>query len=338
VNIKSMVSTATIIFAFNGLIAFAQENDQEKVVAEMSKLDFIVAHWSSLSTFVETGKTALGDLRYTKVLGGAWILCEFRGDHPDRRVWEAYEMITYDAASGKYLDYGFFSSGGPVIYSGEWTSEDTVTFTSEDGRAGGQKDRISYSKRPEGWVFQLNEAQDDSGSWKSTLETIYQSWRSELPPIPRVELPALDPVVEETAKLNFLVGKWTTVSWFVQAGIEAPGTLSYQNILGGKYILCKFQGEVPGRPFWEAYAFITHDPGAGCYRSHAFFGPPEPAVYSGAWITEDTVTFTNDNARPDGTRDRINYTRLPEGTVFQLNEVCDAQGVWHATLETDYNR
>ena len=41
------------------------------------------------------------------------------------------------------------------------------------------------------------------------------------------------------------------------------------------------------------------------------------------------MTFTNEGAREGGARDRISYTRLPDGTVFQLNEVSDGQGNWN---------
>lgn len=143
--------------------------------------------------------------------------------------------------------------------------------------------------------------------------------------------------ISEVSKLDYLVGEWITESVVVRTDVKAPGKLSYRKILGGSYILCQFKGEMPGRQFWEAYAMITYDPAAGHYRSYAFFGGAAPARYVGEWTDENTATFTNLDTRPDGSKDRINYTRMPDGAVFQLNEAKDEQGNWQPTLRTTYS-
>jgi hypothetical protein len=141
----------------------------------------------------------------------------------------------------------------------------------------------------------------------------------------------------ELKKIDYLVGEWRTLSTFVATGVEAPGYLVYRRILGGSWILCEFHGEAPGRDYWEAYALITFDPAVGKFRSYAFFGGGSPAVSTGAWNGTDTITFTTDEPGAGGRLSRISYKRLPDGTVFQLNEATDDNGEWHPTLRTDYS-
>ena len=154
-------------------VAVAQEDANEVVKAEMKKLSFIVGHWETLSTVVSSGLEAPGDLSYEFVLGGTYILCRFVGRHPERSVWEAYEMITWDAELGAYAAYAFPSPAGPVRYIGRWTADDTVCFTLEKPDANGRTDRISYTGKSDGTIFQLNEITFGDGEWKPTLRTIY---------------------------------------------------------------------------------------------------------------------------------------------------------------------
>ena len=145
-----------------------------------------------------------------------------------------------------------------------------------------------------------------------------------------------DVVFTEMKELEFLLGEWRTASTFVDSGEEGSGLLIYESVLGGAWILCRFKGEAPGRDIWEAYAMFTFDPETGRYRSYAFFGGSGPATYTGFWKDNSTVVFTNDGVRPNGMRDRINYTALPDGNVFQLNEVEDKNGEWQEVLKTWY--
>ena len=139
-------------------------------------------------------------------------------------------------------------------------------------------------------------------------------------------------------KIDYLVREWRTVSTFVSTGVEAPGYLVYRWILGGNWMHCEFHGEAPGRDYWEAYALITYDPETGNYRSYAFFAGSAPTSYTGIWNGVDTVTFTTDKPDSQGRLNRISYKRLPDATVFQLNETTNEEGEWVPTLRTVYNR
>ena len=155
------------------LSAVAQDDPNEVVKAELKKLSFIIGHWNTLSTVVSNGLEAPGDLSYEYVLGDTYILCRFVGRHPERPVWEACELITWDAGLGAYAAYAFPSPEGPVRYIGRWTADDTVCFTLEKPDANGRTDRISYTGKPDGTVFQLNEITFGDGEWKPALRTIY---------------------------------------------------------------------------------------------------------------------------------------------------------------------
>ncbi len=163
----------SIVVVIYSCLAWAQETDTSVIVAEVSKLDFLVGHWRTVSTIVQTGEQAPGELSYEKVLGGSYILCRFDGKHPSRDYWEAYVMITFDPDSGHYVSHAFFSHGPPVTYTGVWRDENTVTFTIDSGQS-----RINYTRMPDGSVFQLNEALDAESNWRPALETVYKLWES----------------------------------------------------------------------------------------------------------------------------------------------------------------
>ena len=174
-RISKLAITITILavsMLFAGPLA-AQDDSNEVVKAELKKLSFFVGEWKTDSTLVPSGKKAPGELSYKYVLGDTYLLLRFVGSHPEKPVWEACKMITWDAGLGAFVAYTFPTPEGPVRYIGRWTADDTITYTREEPYPDGSLDRISYTRKPDGTIFQLNEATDADGNWQPRLRTQY---------------------------------------------------------------------------------------------------------------------------------------------------------------------
>ncbi|HUX08331.1 MAG TPA: DUF1579 family protein [Acidobacteriota bacterium] len=171
---KERLITAAAFLVLVSVLAAAQADDLSAQQAALKKIDYLVGEWRTLSTFVATGVEAPGYLVYRWILGGNWIHCEFHGQAPGRDYWEAYAMISFDLASGKYRSYAFFGGNAPASYTGVWNGVDTVTFTTDEPDARGRLNRISYKRMPDDTVFQLNEMTDEGGEWVPTLKTNYK--------------------------------------------------------------------------------------------------------------------------------------------------------------------
>jgi hypothetical protein len=133
-------------------------------------LQFLVGQWNTVSAFPATGQEVPGVLTYRWVLGGAWLHVEFKGDHPERPVWEAYAMMRWDPQADCYVSWAFFGPGEPLRYTGKRLENGTISMETErDGRRYG----IDYTPVEGGTVYQENWAVDESGTRTVTLKTTY---------------------------------------------------------------------------------------------------------------------------------------------------------------------
>lgn len=137
---------------------------------EMNKLNPLAGKWKTESTYPESGLKVPGDLEYSYVLGGHWLMVRFIGHHPERSYWEAVAMIKYDHDSRSYVSFSFFNRGDPVRMTGDWISETTIRFSvKEPDRSWG----IDYTAKEDGTIFQENWLIGPSGLKKITLQTRY---------------------------------------------------------------------------------------------------------------------------------------------------------------------
>jgi len=136
----------------------------------------------------------------------------------------------------------------------------------------------------------------------------------------------------EHQAIDFLVGHWATTSLFPGSGVEAPGDLAYEWVLGGAWLRITFFGRHPERPIWEAHGLMRWNADADNYQSVVFFGAEEPTTMSGELIDGRTLRISY----PDG-KGGIDYTPTDEGAVYQENWAIDpATGERRIVLETDY--
>jgi hypothetical protein len=137
----------------------------------MKKLQPLIGKWKTESLLLNKNVKAPGDLQYRYVLGGRFVLCEFVGKHPDKPVWEAIVMITYDPAKGHYLGHSYFNSDQPMIMTGSFSKPHvfTLEYQSETVHFG-----IDYQFKTNGLIYQENWAIDPSGQRKITMKTDYK--------------------------------------------------------------------------------------------------------------------------------------------------------------------
>lgn len=120
---------------------------------EHEAIAFLVGEWITTSEFPD-GRTAEGRLSYRWVFDGAWMRVEFRGDHPDGRLWEAHAMQRWDPEAGAYESWSFRADDVPLHYRGS-VPEPGLYRIEIQGPDGGRSG-IDYHRRDDGTVYQEN--------------------------------------------------------------------------------------------------------------------------------------------------------------------------------------
>jgi len=120
---------------------------------EHEAIAFLVGEWITTSEFPD-GRTAEGRLSYRWVFDGAWMKVEFRGDHPDGRLWEAHAMQRWDPEAGAYESWSFRADDVPLHYRGS-VPEPGLYRIEIEGPDGGRSG-IDYHRRDDGTVYQEN--------------------------------------------------------------------------------------------------------------------------------------------------------------------------------------
>lgn len=133
--------------------------------------------------------------------------------------------------------------------------------------------------------------------------------------------------------ISFLEGEWQTRSVYPESGLEAPGLLKYEIVMGGAWMKITFFGNHPEREVWEAHGMITRD-GRGTFLSYLFSASSEPAVYKGFILEGGGFRIYRDIEH--GTAG-IDYLPQPDGTIYQENWSQRAGGKRVITLQTWYN-
>ena len=138
---------------------------------------------------------------------------------------------------------------------------------------------------------------------------------------------------EAVESLNFLVGTWHTESTWPENGEQAPGTLTYEWVLGGTWLKITFIGEHPTRPVWEAHGMIRYLPQKKRYEAIIFAGPDEPINLKGTILENGALRFEMEN---DGILSGIDYRPMGDG-VYQENWTQEPGGSRVVRLKTTYS-
>jgi hypothetical protein len=128
---------------------------------------------------------------------------------------------------------------------------------------------------------------------------------------------------EETARLDFLLGDWTSIDQVYpgpqEPGGNSEGTASYKWQVGGTWLQYEFRTNLPGLGPYEVHGGFRHDAAADEYRAYAVNSLGKLLVYSGHWEGDDTLVFTL--VYPERQEDtRVCYTKLPDGGIRMTSE------------------
>ncbi|MCP4221524.1 MAG: DUF1579 domain-containing protein [bacterium] len=156
-----------LMLAFYSLVA------AETPVDPMKKLEPFVGKWKTVSMYTQGALKGIkipGDLEYRWILGKSWMFVEFVGHHPKRPYWEAYAMIKYDKAKGRYISHDFFNADDPVLMTGFWLSPQTLRFEIKSGKG---KSGIDYTLKEDGTLYQENWSKSGTDEAVIRLKTWY---------------------------------------------------------------------------------------------------------------------------------------------------------------------
>jgi len=145
----------------------------------------------------------------------------------------------------------------------------------------------------------------------------------------------------EEAKLDFLLGEWTS-SDQTHPGPQGPGgssegTASYRWEVGGAWLVYDFQTEIPGMGSYAVRGGVAYVPAELKYVSYAVNSGGALLLYDGAWESENTLVFTLVYPRRDADT-RVSYTRRNDGTVRMTSERPAKEGGRELYFETLLSR
>jgi len=141
---------------------------------------------------------------------------------------------------------------------------------------------------------------------------------------------------EQMNKLEPLVGKWKTLSFFTGKAEGIPGELEYRRVLGKNWLLVEFVGKHPEREYWEAYVMIKFDATKNAYVAYSFFGVDGPVIQTGSWVSEKT--FRLEIRDEKGNSSGIDYNVKDDGTIYQENWLLDKDNQRQIRLKTVYTK
>lgn len=141
----------------------------------------------------------------------------------------------------------------------------------------------------------------------------------------------------ELSRLDFLCGEWdsTDYSYSQPCGETtlSAGTASYHWDLRGKWLLYKFQTQLPGIGNYQVHGGFTYDSSSGKYKGFAINSLGLLMVYDGAWVSEAIIVFSlvYPQLQPDV---RVSYTLHTGGKVQMTSERPAANGGREIYFET----
>jgi hypothetical protein len=127
----------------------------------------------------------------------------------------------------------------------------------------------------------------------------------------------------ELSRLDFLCGEWRSTDYsYSEPGGEAvlsTGSASYEWDVGGKWLLYKFQTQLPEIGIYNVHGGFTYESSSGKYKAFAVNSLGLLMVYDGAWESEAKIVFSlvYPQFQPDV---RVSYTLHPGGKVQMISE------------------
>jgi len=144
----------------------------------LQQLDFLVGDWRQTcrilpGPFGPVEQTCGGKSQYRWSTGRLWLSFDSVIEAPERESYEVHGVVSYDPATQRYTAFAF-NSAVPrgMEYTGDWTDENTLVFTSVVRSGQQAAARIVYSRMRDGRVRFSSEASQPDGSFKAYFEAV----------------------------------------------------------------------------------------------------------------------------------------------------------------------
>jgi hypothetical protein len=138
--------------------------------SEAARLDIFVGTWTASVRAIgpdASSSPAMGGAQYRWDVGRRWLLYTSTFDLPGGRPYEVNGTVGFDESSKRYRAWAFNSLGVVIEYTGVWSDDVTLVFTSVSNTA-----RVTYTRRPDGSIRLLSERRAADGTFEAYFESI----------------------------------------------------------------------------------------------------------------------------------------------------------------------
>jgi len=142
------------------------------------KLDFLVGDWTETcrlepGPFGPAEQTCTGETRYRWGTGGLWLTYDATLVTPGKGTYEVHGLVSYDASRQRYTAFAFNNMAPRgVEYTGQWTDDVTLVFTSVHNTPRNTVARVVYSRLRDGNVAFSSEESQADGSFTPYFEAV----------------------------------------------------------------------------------------------------------------------------------------------------------------------
>ena len=145
----------------------------------------------------------------------------------------------------------------------------------------------------------------------------------------------------EEAKLDFLLGQWTssdrTYPGPFGPGGASEGVASYRWEVGNKWLIYDFRTNLPGLGPYEIRGGVAYDAASRTYQAYSVNNLGNLLLYKGLWEDNETLVFTL--VYPQRQADtRISYIKVSDDTVRMTSERPAQEGGREIYFETLLSR
>jgi hypothetical protein len=127
----------------------------------------------------------------------------------------------------------------------------------------------------------------------------------------------------DDAKLDFLVGEWTSSDTIYpgpgHAGGTSAGQASYRWEVGGTWLIYDFRTDLPGLGPYEVRGGVAYDSSAGKYQAYTVNNLGALLLYDGVWEGDETLVFTLLYPKREADT-RVTYIKGADGAVRMTSE------------------
>jgi hypothetical protein len=152
-----------------------QMNRQRRSTEE-EVLEFLLGEWKNSGHMSPgpfgPGGPATGETSYHWAVGDKWLLYISRLELSGLGRYEVRGGVAFNRQSHKYDAYAINSLGNLLVYEGQWTDENTLTFVLVHPPPRNRA-RVLYHRLPDGSFKMTSENASEEGAFVPYFEIIY---------------------------------------------------------------------------------------------------------------------------------------------------------------------